>query len=85
MRARVAELGRGWQRRPAVRAGPGQRGRALFAETRPLRVVVLAPGTLHRLLPRAGARLRARATRTAYGLHGQSADLSASGRCSSCT
>jgi hypothetical protein len=47
MRAGVAELGRGREGRPAVGAGPGQRGRALFAEARPLRVVVLAPGTLH--------------------------------------
>src|SRR2546425_7309672 len=47
MSAGVAELGRGREGRPAVRAGPGQRGRALFAEARPLRVLVLAPGTLH--------------------------------------
>jgi hypothetical protein len=47
MSADVAELGRGREGRPAIRAGPGQRGRAFLAEPRRLRVVVLAPGTLH--------------------------------------
>src|SRR5207237_7176924 len=42
--------------RPAVRARPGQRGRALFAEPRPSRVVVLAPGTLHTALRGSGLR-----------------------------
>src|SRR5262249_18292407 len=54
MSAGVAELGRSREDRPTVRADPGQRGRALFAEARPLRVVVLAPGTLHKHPPGAG-------------------------------
>jgi hypothetical protein len=54
MSADVAELGRGREGRPAIRAGPGQRSRAFLAEPRRLQVVVLAPGTLHAALRRPG-------------------------------
>src|SRR5712691_11381344 len=35
----------------AVRAGPGERRGAILAELRPRRVLMLAPGTLHRVAP----------------------------------
>jgi hypothetical protein len=54
MSTRMAELGGSREGRPAVRAGPDQRGRALFAETRPLWVVVLASGHFIAYSPRAG-------------------------------
>jgi hypothetical protein len=44
----------GGQLRPAVRASRGQRRRALQAELRLGRVLLLAPGTLHVHSPRAG-------------------------------
>ena len=47
MSAGMAELGRRRESYPAVRARPGQRGRALFAEPCPLRVVVLTSRASH--------------------------------------
>src|SRR5262245_31535879 len=76
MGALRAELGRGGKLRPAVGARPRQGSRALLAELRAQVVLMLAPRTLHRALPRAarghktvdaprlrGGRTLARATR----------------------
>src|SRR5215831_9796381 len=76
MGALRVELGRGGKLRPAVGARPRQGSRALLAELRAQVVLMLAPRTLHRALPRAarghktvdaprlrGGRTLARATR----------------------